>query len=137
MCSFSSCDCWTLVFEENEVTVIVNSDQHVNMFEEIFPSTIWWIGFRGHLLPKGWSNSTHLKSINGYFEESFPGTPYLNNRQFREPDYVPSDFLKKLNHIFVNCPKSLCDLKDIIWAKIPNVLTALLVMRPEIDLYGQ
>ena len=75
-------------FEQNQVTMTVNSDRYVNMSQELFFPQLdqlvlggIWTG-DGDLVPTRRCNGTDFKNIDGCFEGTLPRAPHLNQGCF-------------------------------------------------------
>ena len=121
-------------FEENEVTVTVNSDRYVNMLEEFFfprieeldQGDIWFQqdGATAH------TSRTSMAVLREHFPERLISIRGDLEWPARSPDLSPCDFylwgyLK--SRVYVNRPRSLLDLKANIREEIGNIPADTLV----------
>ena len=94
-------------FEENGVTVTVNSERYVSMLEQYFFSRNWRIEPRRHLVSTGRSNGTHFKGVDVCFEGAISGAPDFNPRRFGVAN-PPVHPICPLAIFFVGIFKSTC-----------------------------
>jgi hypothetical protein len=124
-------------FEENEVTVTVNSDRYVNMLEEFFFPRLDELDLGDIWFQQDGATAHTSRASMAVLREHFPERLISIRGDLewpaRSPDLTPCDFfffflwgfLKF--RVYVNRPRTLQDLKANIRAEIANIPAAMLV----------
>ena len=121
-------------FEENEVTVKVNSDRYVNMLEEFFLPRIDELDLGDIWFQQDGATAHTSRASMAVLREHFPERLISIRGDLewpaRSPDLSPCNFylwgyLK--SRVYVNRPRSLQDLKANIQEEIANIPADTLV----------
>ncbi|CAK1578615.1 unnamed protein product [Parnassius mnemosyne] len=120
-------------FEENEVTVTVNSGRYVNMLQEFFLPRLDALDLGDIWFQQDGATAHTARASMAVLREHFPERliSIRGDLQWpaRSPDLSPCDFflwgfLK--SRVYVNRPRTLQDLKNNIQEEIANITPALL-----------